>query len=121
MATFDIDWVRRQFPSLALEVNGQPVVYFDGPAGTQVPQRVIEAMRDYLTTANANTHGAFLTSRRSDEVIAQAHAAMADLLGCESARSGFRPQHDHPHFQSQPRLGTRIRPRRRNCGDPPGS
>ena len=82
MATFDIDWVRAQFPALRLEVIGTPAVFFDAPGGTQVPQRAIDAMRDYLVNSNSNTHGAFLTSRRSDEVIASAHAAVADLLGC---------------------------------------
>ena len=110
MATFDIDWVRRQFPSLALEVNGQPVVYFDGPAGSQVPARVIEAMRDYFTTANANTHGAFLTSRRSDEVIARAHAAMADLLGCESAEVVFGPNMTTLTFSFSRALGRELAP-----------
>lgn len=83
MATFDIDWVRAQFPALQLEVNSSPAVFFDAPGGTQVPQRVIDAMRDYLVHSNSNTHGAFLTSQRSDEVIASAHAAVADLLGCD--------------------------------------
>ena len=62
MLTLDIEWVRKQFPALALQVRGRPAVYFDGPGGTQVPQRVIDAMRDYLTSSNANTHGAFATA-----------------------------------------------------------
>jgi selenocysteine lyase/cysteine desulfurase len=85
MHMLDNEWVRKQFPALAFQVNGRPAVYFDGPGGTQVPKQVMDAMRDYLTSSNANTHGAFATSRRSDEVIAQAHAAMADLLGCDAA------------------------------------
>jgi len=91
MPTLDSEWVRRQFPALALQVNGMPAVYFDGPAGTQVPQRVIDAMRDYLTFSNANTHGAFATSRKSDELIAGAHAAVADLLGCQAEEVVFGP------------------------------
>ena len=82
MPDLDIAWVRAQFPALAQEVNGHPAIFFDGPGGTQVPQRVIDAMSDYLVRSNANTHGAFATSRRSDEIIANAHAAVADLLGC---------------------------------------
>jgi selenocysteine lyase/cysteine desulfurase len=54
MSTLDIAWVRAQFPALALRVNGSPAAYFDGPGGTQVPQRVIDAMRDYLSSSNAN-------------------------------------------------------------------
>ena len=45
----DLTWVRSQFPSLAQTVNGNPAVFLDGPGGTQVPQRVIDAISDYLT------------------------------------------------------------------------
>ncbi len=79
----DVAWVRSQFPALAQEVNGFPAVYLDGPGGTQVSARVIAAISDYLTRSNANTHGAFATSRRTDEVLANAHAGMADFLGCQ--------------------------------------
>jgi len=83
MKTFDIDWVRSQFPALAMKVNSYPAAFFDGPGGTQVPQRVIDAMGAYLATSNANTHGAFSTSQHTDEVIAAAHEAMANMLGCD--------------------------------------
>jgi selenocysteine lyase/cysteine desulfurase len=79
----DHAWVRAQFPALKLEVNGQPAAFLDGPGGTQVPQRVVDAMVDYLVNSNANTVGAFLTSERNDAMLAEAHRAMADLLGCE--------------------------------------
>jgi len=91
MADFNVAWARAQFPALAQEVNGHPAVFFDGPGGTQVPERVIAAMRDYLVRSNANTHGAFSTSRRSDEIIAGAHAAIADLLGCDADEVVFGP------------------------------
>lgn len=91
MSTFDVAWCRAQFPALAQEVNGHPAVFFDGPGGTQVPQTVINAMCDYLVRSNANTHGAFTTSRRSDEILAEAHAAMADLLGCDADEIVFGP------------------------------
>jgi cysteine desulfurase family protein (TIGR01976 family) len=110
MTGLDIDWVRSQFPSLALQVNGKPAVYFDGPGGTQVPQRVIDAMRDYLTSSNANTHGAFATSRKSDEVIAQAHAAMADLLGCDSDEVVFGPNMTTLTFSLSRALGRELGP-----------
>jgi len=80
--TFDVGWVREQFPSLQLEVNGQPAAFLDGPAGTQVPRKVMDAVQKYFLEANANTYGAFLTSRRTNEMIANARAAMADLLNC---------------------------------------
>ena len=65
-AGIDSQWVRSQFPSLGLEVEGGPVVYMDNPAGTQVPARTMEAITGYLGGANANVHGAFLTSQRTD-------------------------------------------------------
>src|SRR3954470_14388558 len=75
--------------TLKLEVNGQPAAFLDGPGGTQVPQRVIDAMVDYLVNSNANTVGAFLTSVRNDAMLAEAHRAMADLLGCEPGEVFF--------------------------------
>ena len=50
---------RADFPSLARTENGQPLAYLDGPAGTQVPEAVLGAIRAYYTTANANTCGEF--------------------------------------------------------------
>jgi cysteine desulfurase family protein (TIGR01976 family) len=78
----DLDWVRQQFPSLCHTVNGQPAVFFDAPGGTQVPQRVIDAIAEYLSKWNANLGGAFLTSQRSELIVEQAHQAMADFLNC---------------------------------------
>ncbi len=45
---FDIAWVRAQFPSLQLQVNGQPAAFLDGPAGTQVPTQVMHAIQSYF-------------------------------------------------------------------------
>jgi cysteine desulfurase family protein (TIGR01976 family) len=80
--TFDVAWVREQFPSLQLRVNGQQAAFLDGPAGTQVPRQVMDAVQKYFLDANANTYGAFLTSRRTNEMIANTRAAMADLFNC---------------------------------------
>lgn len=80
----DLTWVRGQFPSLSQTVNGQPAVFLDGPGGTQVPQRVIDAISNYLKHDNANTAGAYATSRRTDAMIAGARFAIADLLGCDA-------------------------------------
>ena len=82
--SLDLAWIRSQFPSLAQTVNGQPAVFLDGPGGTQVPQRVIDAIADYLAHNNANTGGAYHTSRNTDRMIAEARAAMADFLNCEA-------------------------------------
>ncbi|MCC9605843.1 cysteine desulfurase-like protein [Blastopirellula sp. JC732] len=72
---------REQFPALRRLMHGREIVYFDGPAGTQVPQSVADAVSDYLLRHNANTHGAFATSRETDALMDDAHAAVADLLG----------------------------------------
>ena len=81
---FDIAWVREQFPSLKLQVNGLAAAFLDGPAGTQVPKQVMDAVQNYFLSANANTYGAFLTSRRTNEMILSARAAMADFLNCDA-------------------------------------
>src|ERR1700675_1354307 len=69
---FDIAWVREQFPSLKLQVNGQVAGFFGGPGGAQVPKHVIDAVKNYFLTKNANTYGAFPTSRRTNETILSA-------------------------------------------------
>ena len=83
---FDLDAVRVRFPALAIEDDGVARVYFDNPAGTQVPQSVVEAMNDCLLHANANLGGPFETARRADAINAEVHAAMADLLNAESPK-----------------------------------
>jgi selenocysteine lyase/cysteine desulfurase len=55
----DVEAVRSEFPSLALEQSGRPVVFLDGPGGTQVSRRVIDAITNYYQFANANEGGAF--------------------------------------------------------------
>ena len=81
--TLDVQSCRRQFPALALSVNDRPAVYFDGPAGSQVPQRVVDAIGDYLTRMNANHGGVFQTSRQSDSLLDEAHRALADFVGTD--------------------------------------
>ena len=83
--------VRSQFPSLAQSVNGHPAAFLDGPCGTQVPKRVIDAISDYLRHNNANTGGAYPTSRRTDAMIAEARSAMADFLHCAADEVAFGP------------------------------
>ncbi len=72
--------IRQHFPALQRVHRGYPVAYFDGPGGTQVPNAVVAAMRDYLLHHNANTHWAFPTSCETDEIIARSRAALADFL-----------------------------------------
>jgi len=85
----DTAWVRQQFPSLQTQVNGQPATFLDGPAGKQVPRQVIDAIQNYLLHDNANTCGAFATSRRNDAMIAGARHAMADFFNCAPDEVSF--------------------------------
>jgi len=75
--------VRTQFPSLTRVHNSIPLTYLDAPAGTQVPQSVIDAVSSYYKTSNANTHGEFLTTNETDGLVATKRKSMAALLGAE--------------------------------------
>ena len=79
----NLNHYRQDFPSLNREHNGRPLVYLDGPAGSQIPQSVINAISDYYKTCNANTHGQFVTTHETDVVMARARNRMADFLGAE--------------------------------------
>lgn len=81
----DIPRIRAQFPALSLQDDGKARIYLDNPAGTQVPRRVIDRTTDYLIRCNANHGGHFRTSLESDEILAEAHRAMADFLNAPSA------------------------------------
>ena len=110
MSMIDVTWVRAQFPALRQEIRGQPAVFLDGAGGTQVPQRVIDAMVQYLTTSNANAGGAFPTSERTDEAIAAARAAMADMLGCDSDEVVFGPNMTSLTFAVSRAIGRELQP-----------
>jgi cysteine desulfurase family protein (TIGR01976 family) len=84
MTTFDVDAIRTRFPALGLTHEGLPMVFFDGPGGTQVPESVIEAVARYYRESNANHGGSFPTSERSDAIVDDAHAAIGDVLGVDA-------------------------------------
>ncbi len=73
--------IRSHFPALQRQWRGDPVAYFDGPGGTQVPRAVVEAVKDYLYHHNANTHWPYASSAETDALIIAAREAMADFLG----------------------------------------
>lgn len=77
----DVAAVRRRFPGLDRRTAGRTTICFDGPAGSQVPQSVAFAMRDYLLHGNANHGGAFAASRTTDAMVAAARHAFADFVG----------------------------------------
>jgi cysteine desulfurase family protein (TIGR01976 family) len=76
-----VEEIRAHFPALQREEAGYPVGYFDGPGGTQVPQRVVDKVSDYLLNHNANRHWWYPTSFESDEMVDMAREAFADFLG----------------------------------------
>lgn len=84
-----LDAIRGEFPALARAHRGQPVAYFDGPGGTQVPRRVAEAMTDYLYHHNANTHWAYPTSAETDALLHQARVAAGDFLNASPDEIAF--------------------------------
>lgn len=77
---FDPGQIRGEFPAL-----NSGALYFDNPGGTQVHQNVINEMTEYLTHYNANRGGAFLTSRRSDEVLQETRSLSATFLNASRA------------------------------------
>ena len=85
MTRFPIAALRAQFPSLALKDGGQPRIYFDNPAGTQVPQVVIDRTLEAMIDKNANLGGYFATTKAADALVNEAHQAMADLYHARSA------------------------------------
>jgi cysteine desulfurase family protein (TIGR01976 family) len=84
-----ISQIRPRFPALTRIHRGQPVAYFDGPGGTQVPQSVVDAMSDYLLRHNANTHWSYPSSIETDALLADARHALADFLGATSGEIAF--------------------------------
>ena len=76
--------VRARFSALR-----QPLAFFDGPGGTQVPDSVIDAIADYLRDSNANTGGPFATSHRTDALLETAHETAARFLGATPDEVAF--------------------------------
>jgi cysteine desulfurase family protein (TIGR01976 family) len=106
----DSGWVREQFPSLKLQVNGRPAAFLDGPAGTQVPKQVMDAIQNYYLRTNANTCGAFVTSRENDALIASARAAMADLFNCDQDEVVFGQNMTTITFALARAIGRELKP-----------
>jgi cysteine desulfurase family protein (TIGR01976 family) len=84
---FPIADIRARFPALVLKDDGRPRIYFDNPAGTQVPVQVLKRTQDTLVQANANLGGAFRTSTAAGAVVEEAHAALADFYNAGNPRT----------------------------------
>jgi cysteine desulfurase family protein (TIGR01976 family) len=106
----DLTSIRSQFPALAQTINGHPAVFFDGPGGTQVPQRVIDAISDYLRRDNANSGGNYPTSRRTDAIIAAAREAMADFFHCAADEIVFGQNMTALTFAFSRSIGRELKP-----------
>lgn len=109
-SSLDLAHVRSQFPSLSQTANGHPAAFLDGPGGTQVPQRVIDAISNYLGHDNANTGGAYFTSRHTDAMIARARGAMADFLHCGADEIVFGPNMTSLTFAMSRAIGREFKP-----------
>jgi len=101
----DLTAVRSQFPALATGA-----AYFDGPGGSQVPQRVIDAMTAYLRDSNSNLGGAFRTSHESDEVMERGRAAAADFTGGEPEGLAFGANMTTLNFQLAHAVARTMKP-----------
>ncbi len=82
-APLDVTALRRHFPGLLRRAGERAAVFFDGPAGSQVPRAVADAMQHYLLFDNANHGGTFTTSRATDALVNAARAALADFVGAD--------------------------------------
>jgi len=92
MAAFDLDAVRARFPALSQRgPDGRPLVHADAPGGTQVVGDVIDAMRDHLVTSNANSHGPFPASQRTDALCAEVRRRAGRFLGSDPEGIVFGP------------------------------
>ena len=81
----NLDKIRNQFPSLSIKNNrGDKIIFLDGPGGTQVPKAVIDSISDYYKFSNANTHGEFETSNRTDIIMDSLREKISIFLGAEN-------------------------------------
>jgi cysteine desulfurase family protein (TIGR01976 family) len=104
------DEIRAQFPALARIHDGQPVAYFDGPGGTQVPRCVVEAVVDYLYHHNANTDWSYPTSIETDAALASARQTFADFLNASPHEIVFGANMTTLTFHLSRALGRRLSP-----------
>jgi len=110
LTKLDVGSVREQFPSLKQTVSGQPAVFLDGPGGTQVPQRVIDAISNYLARDNANSGGNYETSFRTDKMLLEARRAMADMLGGDWDEIVFGQNMTSLTFMISRSIGRELKP-----------
>mgnify|MGYP003971182849 CR=1 FL=1 len=108
--SIDINDIRSQFPALEKTVNGFPVAYLDGPGGTQVPQRVIDAVSRHLIHFNANIHGVFESSVENDKILQNARVAFADFFGCQWEEVSFCHNSTSINFKLSQAIARDLKP-----------
>jgi len=87
VAPFAVDKVRADFPILATQVHGKPLVYLDNAATTQKPRAVIDALSRYYETTNANIHrGVHSLSQRATDEFEAGREAVRRFLNAGSTR-----------------------------------
>src|SRR5215210_9077332 len=104
VALLDLEAVRARFSALA-----RGLAFFDGPAGSQVPDEVVAAIATYLTDDNANLGGTFETSVRTESLVTEARVATAEFLGCSAEEVGFGPNMTTLNFALTRALGRELR------------
>ena len=97
--SLDVASIRARFSALSRTQDGAPVVYLDGPGGSQTPDSVARAVADYLLNANSNCGGPYVTSEATDRLLEEAHAAAADFLGCTADEVVFGANTTTINFQ----------------------
>ena len=110
-STFNVERVRSQFPSLSRMLDGKQAIYFDGPAGSQVPRSVVDRISDCMLHHNANRSGRFVTSREVDEIMNHCHQVLCDFVGAASPESiAFGPNMTSLTLQFSRALAKEWRP-----------
>jgi cysteine desulfurase family protein (TIGR01976 family) len=102
---FDVEAVRARYTALR-----GPLAFFDGPGGTQVPDEVVDAVSAHFREANANSGGAFATSRATDALVTNARLAAADFLGCDHEEVAFGANMTTLNFALTRALARELRP-----------
>lgn len=89
VSRFNLDSIRGQFPALSRTENGRTVAYLDGPGGTQVPQRVIDAMSAVLGEGVSNLGGDFDSSQFAGAITDRGRESMADFFNAAPNEVSF--------------------------------
>jgi cysteine desulfurase/selenocysteine lyase len=82
---FDPHEIREDFPILERTINNNPLIYFDNAATSQKPKQVIDAIKNFYETHNANVHRAVHTlSQEASELYEKAHEEVANFINADS-------------------------------------